>query len=86
MGRVEQLDSTTGQSKWINIEKTWIDMYRKRESIVGMSAVKKVTSKDEWICEAYMETDYSTINPEDFQETINNYLSYLVKNGEYYEA
>ena len=86
LGRVEQLDSTTGQSKWINIEKTWIDMYRKRESIVGMSAVKKVTSKDEWICEAYMETDYSTINPEDFQETINNYLAYLVKNGEYYEA
>jgi hypothetical protein len=28
-----------------------------------------------------METDYSTLKQEDFEETINEYLSYLVRNG-----
>lgn len=86
LGRVEQVDASTGCSRWISIEKNWIDLYRQRKSVVGLSAVKKVTSKDEWICEAYMETDYSTLNPNDFQIVINNYLAYLVKNGERYET
>ncbi len=47
-----------------------------------MSVNKEVTYKDEWLAEAYMETDYSKLNQNDFQNTINNYLSYLVKKGE----
>jgi hypothetical protein len=32
-----------------------------------------------------METDYSQLTEEDFQMTINNYLAYLVKNGDIHE-
>jgi hypothetical protein len=32
-----------------------------------------------------METDYSQLTEEDFQKTINNYLAYLVKNGDIHE-
>ena len=45
--------------------------------------MKKVSYEDEWLAEAYMETDYSTLNSNDFQQTINHYLSFLVKEGEY---
>ncbi|WP_268735931.1 hypothetical protein [Streptococcus cristatus] len=45
--------------------------------------MQKVGYEDEWLAEAYMETDYSTLNSDDFQRTINHYLSFLVKEGEY---
>lgn len=48
--------------------------------------MKRVTWKNEWLAEAYMETDYSTLSESDFQKTINDYLAYLVKEGHVYEA
>ena len=46
----------------------------------------RVSWKDEWLAEAYMETDYSGLSDADFQKTINDYLAYLVKEGSVYEA
>jgi hypothetical protein len=34
----------------------------------------------EWCAESYLETDYSTILEEDFEDTILNYVTFLVKN------
>ncbi|MBE5762987.1 MAG: SAM-dependent DNA methyltransferase [Clostridiales bacterium] len=85
IGRVEQVDSK-GNSKWDAIEKQWIELYRNRRSVDGLSAVKKVTGKDEWLCEAYMKTDYSKLSDADFQKTINDYLAFLVKEGHVYES
>ena len=45
-----------------------------------------VTGDDEWLCEAYMKTDYTKLKVADFQQTLNNYLSYLVKEGIVYES
>jgi len=86
LGRVEQIDTTTGKSKWVDIEREWIELYRNRCSIDGLSATHKVTGEDEWLCEAYMKTDYSKLTKEDFQKTINDYLAYLIKSGEVYET
>ena len=47
--------------------------------------MQRVTWKDEWLAEAYMETDYSTLTDNDFQKVLNDYLSYLVKEGAIYE-
>jgi hypothetical protein len=44
-----------------------------------------VTADSEWLCEAYMKTDYTTLKQQDFQQTINDYLAYLVKSGDVYE-
>lgn len=44
--------------------------------------MKKVTYEDEWLAEAYMETDYSSLKEDDFQKVINDYLAYLIKSGE----
>lgn len=46
----------------------------------------RVSWKDEWLAEAYMETDYSTLSQDAFQKVLNDYLSYLVKEGEIYES
>lgn len=86
LGRVEQIDSKTGKSKWAEIEREWIELYRNRRAVDGLSATHKVGGADEWLCEAYMKTDYTKLTEQDFQKTINDYLAYLVKEGHIYET
>lgn len=75
MGRVDYYN------KWDEIEKEWLNLYENRKVVDGKSALQCVTHESEWLCEAYMKTDYSTLSTQNFQETVNNYLSYLVKSG-----
>ena len=86
LGRVEQIDTNTGKSKWVEIQNKWIELYRNRQSVDGLSATHKVDGDDEWLCEAYMKTDYTKLTQEDFQQTINDYLAYLIKEGKVYES
>lgn len=85
LGRVEQFDDMNN-SIWKDIEDKWISLYRNKKVVDGLSATAVVTGNDEWLCEAYMKTDYSTLRDADFQRTINNYLAYLVKEGNVYES
>ena len=85
LGRVEQFDED-GNSKWKAIENEWLDLYERKAVVDRKSAVEKVDSNSEWLCEAYMKTDYSKLTAEDFQKTLNNYLAYLVKEGNVYES
>jgi hypothetical protein len=75
LGRIDKFN------KWRNIEAEWLRLYRERETKKGLTEKKAVKWDDEWLCEAYMETDYSALTQDDFQETVNNYLAYLVKSG-----
>lgn len=84
LGRVEQMDEN-GKSLWSAIQKKWLDTYKNRDVIPGFSARQMVTGDDEWLCEAYMETDCTTLTQDDFQRTVNHYLAYLVKSGVYIE-
>ncbi|MBD5099856.1 MAG: N-6 DNA methylase [Clostridiales bacterium] len=79
MGRIDYYN------KWDDIEKQWLYLYENKKVVDGKSALQCVTANDEWLCEAYMKTDYSTLTQKDFQQTINDYLAYLVKNGDVYE-
>lgn len=85
LGRVEQFDENN-QSIWKRIEEEWLDLFRNKTVKDGKSAMQAVSWKDEWLCEAYMKTDYSTLCEADFQKTLNNYLAYLVKEGNIYES
>ena len=85
IGRVEQVDTNTGKSLWIDIEDEWIKLYTERKAVDGKSALKKVNHKTEWLCEAHMKTDYSRLNEINFQKTIRDYYSYLIKEREYIE-
>ena len=85
LGRIEQFDENNN-SKWKVIEEEWLYLYNNKKSIDGKSATATVDGKSEWLCEAYMKTDYSKLSEKDFQQSLNNYLAYLMKEGRIYEA
>jgi len=68
--------------KWDNIKKEWLDLYESKKVVDGKSALQCVTADSEWLCEAYMKTDYSQLVQEDFEQTIRDYVAYLVKKGD----
>jgi hypothetical protein len=73
LGRVDKFN------RWETIKEQWLALYRELDMKEGLTAKKAVDWNDEWLCEAYMETDYSQLTQGDFQQTVNNYLAYLVK-------
>lgn len=85
LGRIEQFDENNN-SKWKVIEEEWLYLFNNKKDIDGKSATATIDGKSEWLCEAYMKTDYSKLSKEDFQQTLNNYLAYLMKEGRIYEA
>lgn len=82
LGRIEQFDEKNN-SIWKQIEEEWLDLYRNKTVKDGISAMQAVSGNDEWLCEAYMKTDYSQLCKEDFQIIINNYVSYLIQIKKY---
>lgn len=82
LGRVEREDGIWKSQ----IEPLWLDLYRRRKEVSGLSINKEVTSNDEWLAEAYIKTDYSTLCDSDFQNALNDYLSFLIKMGDVYES
>ena len=81
----KKLGRVDAYGKWEAIKDEWLRLYREKEVKAGLTAKACVTHKDEWLCEAYMKTDYSKLTQEDFQQTVNDYLAYLVKSGDRHE-
>lgn len=63
-------------NKWSNIKRYWLENYRNKEEIEGFSVKKCVTANDEWCVEAYMETEYSTLNEKDFEKTLKDFVAF----------
>jgi type I restriction-modification system DNA methylase subunit len=76
LGRIDKFN------KWQDIKTEWLRLYREKEVKEGLTAKKNVQWSDEWLCEAYMETDYSELTQKDFELTVQKYLSYLVLTGQ----
>lgn len=83
-GRIEKTDNN-GKSLWVETEEKWLHLYKNRIADPGLSVTHKVDENDEWLAEAYMETNYNDLSESDFQNSINNYLAYLIKKGDIYE-
>jgi len=58
---------------WPGIRDRWVETYRNREVHPGESVMESVTDADEWCAEAYMETDYTTLNQVDFEAVVKSY-------------
>lgn len=82
----KKLGRVDAYSKWEDIKAEWLRLYREKEVVDGLTAKALVTYKMEWLCEAYMKTDYSKLSQDDFQATLNDYLAYLIKEGNVYDA
>ncbi|MGZ9755943.1 HsdM family class I SAM-dependent methyltransferase [Mycoplasma sp. 246B] len=72
MGRIEKKD-------WTLIKKKWLDAYKNNQEIDGFSVLENVDYNDEWLAEAYMKTDYSSLKEEDFVKTIREFLAFKIK-------
>ncbi len=81
LGRVETTDEN-GNSLWEKTKNQWLNLYKNKKVEPGLSVMKKVTYTDEWLGEAYMETDYTKITDKDFEETIKQYYSFIIRNKE----
>ncbi|MDR2569737.1 MAG: N-6 DNA methylase [Oscillospiraceae bacterium] len=66
---------------WKNIEEQWLKLYNNRDVIDGLSARHPVKHNNEWLCEAYMKTDYTHLSQTDFQKTVRQFLSYQIASG-----
>ena len=73
LGRIDKFN------RWESIKQEWLDLYENLDVKDGLTAKRPVKWDDEWLCEAYMETDYSNLKQSDFEQTVKNYLAYLTK-------
>lgn len=75
IGRVD------ARNRYTDIKKRWLDAYKNNDEIPGLSVRQEVTADDEWCAEAYMETDYSTLNQADFEKKVKEYIAFKFLNG-----
>jgi 16S rRNA G966 N2-methylase RsmD len=59
--------------EWPAIRQRWVDTFRNREVHPGESVARRVGAGDEWCAEAYMETDYSNLSMDDFEDVVRRY-------------
>ncbi|MBH0009031.1 class I SAM-dependent DNA methyltransferase [Salinibacterium sp. SWN1162] len=59
--------------RWASIRDEWVDSFRNRTVLAGRSIMAKVTAADEWVAEAYMETDYSNLTQSNFEQVVRDY-------------
>lgn len=66
---------------WEKTKKEWLDMYFNQRVIPGKSCKYAVSSKDEWVAEAYMVTDYSTFTRKDFEREVKKFALFNLMLG-----
>jgi type I restriction-modification system DNA methylase subunit len=65
---------------WEEIRKHWINSYKNKEIVSGLSVMKEVTAADEWCAEAYMEPDWGTFDEKALAKTFKEFASYKILN------
>ncbi len=58
----------------------WLDSYRYTKEIEGYSVLKNVNGWDEWLVEAYMQTDYLKLTNNYFEKNLKEYSTYKFYN------
>lgn len=53
---------------------------------MDLTAKAEINGDAEWLCEAYMKTDFTKLCEDDFQDSLNKYLAFLMKEGKLYES
>jgi len=66
--------------KWTEIKEKWLSNFENRKEEAGFSVNQIITADMEWAAEAYIETDYSNLKDENFEDTILNYVTFLHSN------
>ena len=62
------------KGEWTQIKEQWLNAYRNREVVKGLSVMREVGPFDEWCAEAYLDTDYTAITEGDLIGCAKKYL------------
>lgn len=79
--KTKHLGRVDPEQRWEGIRDQWVSEYRNRSVSPGHSVTEIVNADDEWCAEAYMETDYSTLTPADFEKTLRDYAIFRLTHG-----
>ena len=69
-GRIDRDD------KYDEKKKVWLTDFRSKKNVAGRCVKQKVNAKSEWCAEAYMETDYSDLKKEYFENEIKRFVMF----------
>lgn len=73
LGRVDRFHT------WPETRDRWVEMYRNREVHVGESVMHQVGPDDEWVAEAYMETDYSVLDKAHLEQVLLDHALFVLR-------
>ncbi len=63
------------------LEQQWLSAYINRKELPQFSINKIVTANDEWLAEAFLETDYTALTIKDFEKVIRQYKAFKLENN-----
>ena len=70
------------KNKWKNIKQKWLNTFKNKDEIEGLSVKAEINENDEWCAEEFMITDYSKLTIDIFKKKIREFLSHKVLIGE----
>lgn len=76
--KIKNLGRVDRDHMWPTVRDRWIESFRNREVHAGESVTASVNAGDEWVAEAYMETDYSTLTQADFEKVLLDYALFTL--------
>ncbi|MEO6824607.1 MAG: N-6 DNA methylase [Nitrosospira sp.] len=77
--KVKNLGRVDRDGTWPSTRDRWIECWRNREVHAGESVTARVGPEDEWVAEAYMETDYSTLTQKDLEKVLLDRALFLLR-------
>lgn len=77
--KVKNLGRIDRDGTWPATRDRWISSWRNREVHPGESVTARVGPDDEWVAEAYMETDYSNLTQKDFEKTLLDHALFILR-------
>lgn len=77
--KVKNLGRVDRQHTWPGTRDHWVEMYRNREVHAGEAVMQRVTPDDEWVAEAYMETDYSKLDKADLEKVLLDHALFVLR-------
>ena len=62
------------KNQWKKIKNDFLDLYENKKIIPNVSVMKKIKENDEWCAEYFLETDYSQLTENDFENTLKAFI------------
>lgn len=61
---------------WKKTKESWLDAYRNQRVVAGKSCKQSVSFGNEWLAEAYLQTDYKTLTQEAVEREVKKFTLY----------